>query len=148
MEGPPRINIRDCASNLSDNDWIVELPVSDEEWLHNTEGYAGRDISWFMVQSDDFMKHVPKHLIDPYYERPEAKLLFQHLVSIASSSEYLNLVCNACHYIRAPEHQQWLMTVMNDKNEASAEFMILDLRHNPEDQELKQLREAIWKLIK
>lgn len=152
MEEYPWINIRGSSGASNHEDWIVTLPKDSEEWMYpdsgENAGYAGRNISWFMVQNEKFMNYVPKEYIDPFYQIFDNQLVFAHLLRICSSSEYLNLVCNSCHYIRAPENQQWLMTVMNNKSDQAARFMINDLGHGPDNDDLKQLRRSIWNLIK
>src|SRR5690606_37874469 len=134
MEGLPWISLAGSADNGSTTDLYVALPANELEWLYpdneawpNKDGYIGRNINWFMVQTVRFMNHVPKHYIDPFYTISDNRMLFEHLMHVCSSSEYLNLVCNACHHIRSPENQQWLMMVMRNRSDSAAKFMIEDL---------------------
>lgn len=138
MEARPSIHV--------DGYGAIQIPEGRASWMLPKE-FVGEDINWYMVQSDH-IRLIPAGYIDEFYQNPSHRLLFEHLLHVCSSSEYLNLICNSCHYIRSPEHQQWLMTAMNYKNKTAAEFMIDDLRNSPEDQELKKLRTSIWMLIK
>jgi hypothetical protein len=140
MEGPGWVQVSGYGP--------IPVPQTIEEWL-DPQAFVGLSINWYMAQNDSYMKQVPQKMINEFYYSEEHRQVFEHLVQVTTGSEYLNLLCNACHRITHDDHQQWLMTVMNHKGQPAAEFMINDMRKNTaEDIHLRKLRTTIWQLIR
>lgn len=125
----------------------IPVPVTIEEWME-PKLYPVQNINWYMSRQTYLQIHVPPEMINCFYYSDEHRRKFEQLLQSTRGSEYLNLVCNAAHFITDPNHQQWLMEVTHQASEAAAEFLISDLREHPDKADLMNLRNTIWQLIK